>query len=189
MNDESRDFDDDYKLSEEYSESKEVKEIYGKKLKSKIIKRTKIIDRIQQKSGYDIVLELNDGRVLTIEEKFRRMFYPDILLEIRHDYEDNSKKTGWLYKSEAEILAYFQLKNDILMLTLWKLKELSNWSKTKEFIELVNEEIIKERWSKSKRNGVRWKTKNYAIPFYILRNKGFEYKKNDGNTLPLEIFF
>lgn len=188
MSDEPREYNEDYKRSEEYSKSKEVKELYEKKLKSKIIKRTKIINRIQQKSGYDIVLELDDGRVLTIEEKFRETFYPDILLELRHVYEDNSKKTGWLYKSEAEILSYFQRKDGVFILTLWKLKELSNWSKTKEFLELLDEGTIKERWSKSKRNGVFWNTKNYAVPFYVLRNKGFEYIKNSGNELPLEFY-
>ena len=187
MNNDPRSFKDDYEYSEKNSNSVEVKQLYEKKLNAKIIEREKIVDKKQQKSGYDVILKLDDGRVLTIEEKFRQTFYPDILLEINHIF-GKKKKIGWLYKTQSEILAYFQHKNNGLMLTLWKLKELARWSKSKEFLELLNEETIKEKWSSTKEGDVFWKTKNYGVPFYVLKNKGFEYKKNNGNELPLEFY-
>jgi len=184
------DFDVDYKWSEKISESIEIEELYEKKLNSKIIQRIKITNRKQQKAGYDIELILFDGRRLTIEEKIRSKFFPDLLLEIKH--ENGKKKIGWLYKSEAEVLSYIQPTDKEYILTLWKLKDLAQWSKTKEFFQLINDEKIKEIWSSSIRNNREWRTENYAIPFHILKDKNFEYKNKDfeknKSNLPLEFF-
>lgn len=186
----SHNFLNDLSESNRLSDSEEIKKLYEIKLKSKIIKRIKIEDRKQQKKGYDIILELDDGKILTIEEKFRKTFYPDILLEIRHT--NGANKIGWLYLSEAEILAYFQLIKKDYSLTLWKLKDLAYWSKTKNFFELVNEEKIKEHWSSSHKNNNSWRTMNYSVPFYILKDKKFEYRHKEyekiKNILPLDFY-
>jgi len=184
------DFDSNWVESDKLSDSKEIQELYEKKLGSKIIKRIKIKDREQQKAGFDIILYLKDGRILTIEEKFRKTFYPDILLEIKHVNGNN--KIGWLYTSAAEILAYFQPYKKGYNLTLWKLKDFTIWSRSDQFLHLVKEEVIKEVWSKTVRSGKKWRTQNYAVSFRILRNKSFsyinsEYEKNK-NNLPLDFF-
>ena len=190
MSDEHRDFYTDLNESNKKSDSKEVFEVYEKKLQSKISDRIKITNRKQQKKGYDLELYLDDGRILTIEEKIRDTFFPDILLEVKH--ENSFTKVGWLYTSEAEILAYFQPKGDSYYLSLWKLKELAIWSKSNEFLVLLNEGTIKERWSQSKKGDKQWRTQNYVVPFHILKDKGFEYrnKKYEKNKsiLPLEFF-
>lgn len=184
------DFDINWIESNKLSGSKEIQELYEKKLGSDIIQRIKIENRTQQKTGYDIELHLADGRILTIEEKFRKSFYPDILLEIKHINGNN--KIGWLYTSEAEILAYFQHYKKGYNLTLWKLKELALWSRSDQFFRLLDGKVIKEIWSNTVRSGEKWRTKNYTVSFRILRNKPFcyrnkEYEKNK-NTLPLDFF-
>jgi len=185
----TRDFNDDLKKSQKASRSIEIEEIYEKKLQSKIKKRTEIKDKSQQNAGYDIELHLEDGRLLTIEEKFRWTFYPDLLLEIKHENDNN--KIGWLYTSEAEILAYFQMK-DSFILTLLKLKELAQWSRSVEFLKLLTEGVIKEKSSETKRGEHHWRTKNYVVPFHILRNKNFEYRnkkyEKTRKDLPLEFY-
>ena len=192
MEREPRDFKKDLDESNRLSDSEEIKKTYEKKLNAKIINRRKVTDIKQQKKGYDVVLDLDDGKILTIEEKYRFVFFPDLLLEIKHINDNN--KLGWLYHSEAEILAYFQPnQKDGYYLTLWKLKDLAQWSKTEEFIELLNRGTIKEHWSSSHRGNNSWKTMNYSIPFYILKDKNFEYMPNkeyekNKKTLPLDFY-
>jgi len=184
------DFDVNWIESDKLSDSKEIQELYEKKLGSKIIQRIKIKDRKQQRAGYDIELHLEDGRILTIEEKFRKSFYPDILLEIKHINGNN--KIGWLYKSEAEILAYFQPYKKGYNLTLWKLKDFALWSRSDQFLRLLEGKAIKEIWSKTVRSGETWRTQNYAVSFRILRNCSFEYRNTEyeknKNNLPLDFF-
>ncbi|GAI22803.1 unnamed protein product, partial [marine sediment metagenome] len=168
---EPRDFYKDLRNSNKISDSTELFELYEKKLQSKIIEREKVTNRKQQKKGYDLKLSLFDGRILTIEEKIRDTFYPDLLLEVKH--ENDFARIGWLYTSEAEILSYIQPTDRGLYLSLWKLKELAIWSKTEDFLLLVDKEIIREKWSRSKKDRKMWSTQNYAVPFHILRSKTF----------------
>jgi len=186
-----RDFYKDLIDSNNLSESKEILDLYEKKFHSKIKNRIKITDRSSQKKGYDIELHLEDGRILTIEEKFRpdsKKFYPDLLVEIKHTNGDT--RMGWLYKSNAEILAYFQRKPDdsAFNLTLWKLKEISEWTKSNNFLSLLDLGYIKEIISHSNINKNQWTTINYAIPFNILKKTNLNYKANKINYLPLEFF-
>lgn len=182
------DFWDDMINSNNISDSSEIKKIYEQKLDSKIVKRIGIKNKVQQKAGYDIELYLEDGRILTIEEKIRNEFYPDLLLEIQHT--NGISKHGWLYKSQAEILSYIQPYKQGYHLTLWKLKELAEWTKSEQFLFLLNSDAIKEIWSKTNCSGVKWCTKNYAVSFRILRNLPFRYKKNsfDKNGMPIEFW-
>jgi len=185
-------FESNLKNSNEKSDTKKIKEIYEKKLNSKIKKRKKITNRKSQKKGYDIELQLGDGRILTIEEKIREEFYPDLLLEIKSVFNGKTK-LGWLYKSEAEILAYFQPYKQGYNLTLWKLKELAKWTKSEQFINLVRYGMVKKIWSPSNNNaGAKWWTQNYAVSFRILRNKDFSYRnkiyEKTRKNLPVEFF-
>lgn len=180
------DFWDNMIESNELSDSEQIKKIYEKKLESKIDKRIKIKDKKQQKAGYDVELHLSDGRILTVEEKIRKQFHPDLLLEIKH--YNGYKKPGWLFHSNAEILAYFQPYKHSFHLTLWKLKELAEWVQSKQFTFLLNSGSIKEIWSKTNCNGNRWRTKNYAVSFRILRNLSFVYKKNECDTIPIDLW-
>jgi len=174
----SVDFWDAAIRSKKISDSPEIKRLYEKKLKSKIINRIKITDRIQQKAGYDLELHLEDGRILT---------NPDLLLEIQH--VNGISKLGWLYKSQAEILSYIQPYKNGFHLTLWKLKDLKDWTKTDQFLLLLNSDVVKEIWSNTKYNSVYWRTKNYCVSFRILRNLPFNYVSNDNNeNLPLDFY-
>jgi hypothetical protein len=190
--DKMRNFNDDLKDSDKFSDSLEIIQLYEKKFRSKIKEKEKITDRKSQKKGYDTKIIFDDGLIVTIEEKFRpdpNKFYPDLLIEIEHT--NGSHRIGWLYKSNAEILAYFQRRPDdsCFNLTLWKLKEIAEWTKSNEFITLLNDRKIKEINSESEDDyGHHWKTKNYAIPFSILRTKSFNYHVNKSNFLPIEFF-
>ena len=179
------DFWVDYIKSREVSRSEELKNCYEKKLCSKIAKRIEIDKKNQQKAGYDIELHLEDGRILTIEEKIRFKFYPDLLVEIKH-YNGN-EKPGWLFKSQAEILSYVQPYKKGYHITLWKLKDIAEWVRSEQFYRLYNAGVIIEKWGSTNFNGNKYRTKNYAISFRILRNLPFEYKKNDEN-LPIEMW-
>ena len=195
MNDIPHPFWDDNIWAEKVLDSKEAKELRERRLNAKILKREKYKDMRSQRKGYDTFLDLDDGRHLTFEEKVRRDFYPDLLLEIKSiSLDDGSIRLGWLTKSEAEVLAYFQPKNGkpAGYLTLWKLKDLAHWSKTNEFIDLVNKGIIKEVWSRSLKDGRKWKTMSYAVPFHVLNKKDFsfindDYEKNR-DIIPLDFW-
>ena len=185
-------FENNLDNSNKLSNTKKIKELYEKKLNSKIIKRIEITNKKSQKKGYDLEIHLADGRILTIEEKFRNIFYPDLLLEIKSIFNGESK-LGWLYKSEAEILAYFQPYKQGYNLTLWKLKELAKWTKSEQFINLVKCGVVIEKWSPSNNNtGDEWWTQNYAVSFRILRNKDFSYRnktyEKTKKDLPIEFF-
>lgn len=184
-----REFYKDMINSREISRYDEIKQLYEYKLNSKIIERIEIKNRKQQKAGYDIELHLDD-RILTIEEKFRLQFFPDILLEIKHI--NGFTDVGWLYHSEAEVLAYFQLKENDWTLSLYNLKKLAEWTKTNDYLELLNSGIIKEIWSSSHKNNTEWLTMNHAIPFHILRKYNFNYRnkkyEKDKKILPLDFY-
>lgn len=55
-----------------------------------------ITDLGQQRLGVDRLLRLKNGKSLTVDEKLRRVYYPDILLEI---WSDNRRGVpGWIQK-------------------------------------------------------------------------------------------
>jgi hypothetical protein len=58
-----------------------------------------------QRGGIDRVITLDSGRIITVDEKVRRRFYPDILLEVWSDHE--RRTPGWAVKDLAcDFIAY-----------------------------------------------------------------------------------
>lgn len=59
----------------------------------------------EQLKGIDKKIILNNGKVITIDEKCRRKDYGDIFIELRSNTKTN--KPGWLYYSTCDYIMYF----------------------------------------------------------------------------------
>lgn len=59
----------------------------------------------EQFKGIDKKLHLQNGKVITVEEKCRRKDYGDILLELISN--DRTNRKGWIYTCQSEYLTYF----------------------------------------------------------------------------------
>jgi hypothetical protein len=57
-----------------------------------------------QMLGVDKIIHFSNGRVVTVDEKKRRKYYGDILLELRKNMEQN--KPGWLFYSNCDYIVY-----------------------------------------------------------------------------------
>lgn len=185
-----RDFDTDWAWSETFLVSPLVISLYERKLGSKII-RIPVNRRESQVKGYDAILHMEDGRILTVEEKVRSRFYSDLLVETMNVFEDGRIEKGWLFKTQAEVLSYFQKKTceDDWNLTLWNPKQLAIWVNGQEFLSMVNNNVVKKIKSNSHRGNTRWHTVNYAIPFHITKTKKeIHYHQNRPKEMPLEFY-
>jgi len=188
-----REFNGNRILETRISRSKEIQETYEKGLFAKIILRVEFGKDEQHKGDIKLYFSRRRKKFLEIfEEKFRpfnKRFYQDVELEIKHINIKGCHYPswpGWLYTSDAKVLAYFQQKADSSwFLTFWKLQEIKQWSKTDEFSDLRQKDIIKEpRWARSKKGTRKWKTQNYAVPYYILIERDFML---DGDNIGNEI--
>lgn len=177
-----RDFKTDLDWSLKMSRSATIRRTYGKVCGSKVKKRAEEKEFEVQKRGYDVILTLEDGRKLTVEEKFLSYYRPTVVAEYVKIPEARGKspEIGWLYKSEAEILAYFQKLKRGWDLTMWKLKDLAKWTRTEAFEKLVEQKKVwfTEQFSKIERPHqptVKWSTVSYIIPVTFLRDQKLEY--------------
>lgn len=111
-----------------------------------------------QKQGIDCKIIFPDGQELFIEEKKRRKYYNDILLEIWSNVED--KKPGWVKYSQADYLCIMFADTKIfLMLDMYLIK--LAWKKY-DYIWLVKYKpiLVKNR----SYSGSEYTTENRAIP-------------------------
>jgi hypothetical protein len=99
------DFDDDLAFSHAQSDAPWWAEVYKQAFpgfESMVCVRK---DGWAQRGGIDRVITLSSGKVVTVDEKARRRFWPDVLLE-RWSSEEH-KTPGWVQKNLAcDYLAY-----------------------------------------------------------------------------------
>lgn len=55
-------------------------------------------DMAKQRRGIDVELDIDDGSVVYIDEKYRRKYYGDILVEVRHEHINGHCTPGWITK-------------------------------------------------------------------------------------------
>jgi len=90
-----------------------------------------------QKKGIDKKITFRDGRVPFIEEKIRKTFYNDILLEI---WSVEGKKKGWLFTSQSDYICYSFLADGIVymlpteLLRIWAYKNRNYLKKQKTIV-------------------------------------------------------
>ena len=91
----------------EYSQDKRFDRAYENIFKN--VKHIEAVEDIKfQSKGVDKLIKLHNGKVVTIEEKLRRSHWGDICLELKSNVEKGT--LGWLYKIEADFLAYMTPK-------------------------------------------------------------------------------
>jgi len=97
----------DFKTDLEYSLESRENEIFDKfyfRAFSGLVQITFVSDITTQKRGIDKLLNFDNGKVVSIDEKKRRTNYGDIALELWSVWEQ--RKRGWLYTSEADYIIY-----------------------------------------------------------------------------------
>ena len=75
------------------------------------------VDDIEtQKMGIDKILQFENGRRLTVDEKKRRDVYDDVLLEIWSIWSDQKKKLGWLFTTQCDLIVYAKITVGVVYL-------------------------------------------------------------------------
>lgn len=99
----------DFASDRDFAENKRewLDQIYRSKFGDRLLKIEEITDKEMQKKGVDIVLQLDNGKLIYIEEKIRKKrFEPeDVLLEEYQHLEN--KEPGWLNRNKiTDYLVY-----------------------------------------------------------------------------------
>lgn len=150
-----------FKTDEEFSKSPEVQEFLNKFYLSAFPDMSRhefITDPEQQKAGRDRVIYRIDHDNSYIDEKIRREYYPDFLIEYGH----TDGKPGWVNKElDIDYIAYIWLERSEGYLLDW--------------LDLVRVwHLCGEGWKKkyrtqaAKNNG--YGTLSIPIPIYVLAN-------------------
>lgn len=116
------------------------------------------MNKAEQLKGIDKKIYLENGRILTIDEKIRRKYYGDIFLELVSNTRTNKK--GWLFYSVSDFTVYYVepirkvylLQMDLLRmawkehseewLSKYKLKFCSNGSYSSKGICIPTRELL-----------------------------------------------
>ena len=133
-----------------------------------------------------------EGKWIPIEVKIRATDYPDLLIETVSNTTTHSE--GWIYKSNAKILAYVVVKDGALVKgSLYKLDDLRKWWLTDGVYQNFPEKYGRtDGLYKSKNRATPWKAipvdcllygpKFNAIDDYF-RNYGLDFDPfKPGNT-------
>ena len=113
-----------------------------------------------QRAGIDRVVRFPDGRVLSIQEKTRRLDRPDLLIEVRHVAADGRTWPGWIEHTSADYLLCLWKPSGVVR--LWGMAALRRaW--------MVN----RARWLRTCRtfeahNAGGYKSVNVAVPLAAL---------------------
>lgn len=104
MNDNS-DFEKDLIYSKEKDFLEKVDNLY-RKVFPDFVEIDRNVGLSQDKAGIDVIITLESGKQLFIDEKKRRKNYRDILLEIHHDEKEN--KLGYILdpKKKTDFIVY-----------------------------------------------------------------------------------
>jgi hypothetical protein len=154
------DFQDDLEFSLDTSNEQFIDLVY-KRLFPHISDIQKVTDLKLQKQGIDKIFITDSGKRILVDEKIRRKWYGDILLEEYSDYD--RKVVGWLGKEKyTDYIAYIVLPAKLLYLLPFLLLQ-KVWIKNYHC-------WLKEYGRKFAYNST-WKTSNIAIPINILLNE------------------
>lgn len=138
-----------------------------------IIEIQKVNDLKLQKQGIDKILITDSGKTILIDEKIRRRWYGDILLEEYSDFDN--KIVGWLNKTKyTDYIAYIVIPAKVLYLLPFLLLQ-KVW--------LKNYHRWLEEYGRKFAINKTWKTSNIPIPINILLN---EIKDSMKNTLDID---
>ena len=114
----------------------------------------------------------------TVEEKIRRKFYNDFLLEVvsnNNREPDSVEGKGWIKKDlKCDLIAFYFLENNRFYLFNWKIFKLTYELNASQWIEkALNEEdgFSFKSTKNQKRNGEKYHTVNIVIPANILISK------------------
>ena len=116
-----------------------------------------VVDMAMQRKGIDKILHFKSGKSVTIDEKKRRKYYGDILLELWSVWEQN--KRGWLYTCQCDYIVYAVMPaKTVYLLPVLLLKK--TW--------LVNQQSWAEIYPIHDAKNVGYVTKSIAIPTDVL---------------------
>jgi len=118
---------------------------------------------VYQRRDIDICLLFN-GRNIHISEKFRKMDYGDLLIELFSKYPDVK---GWMNNSEAEYITYFTPHKVYVINKM----ELLNWYQTENFEDKINQEISNFHILNEKKSS----------------RKNIEYTSSKGNSFKIHL--
>lgn len=153
------DFSDSYKLAEDGKCEPFWNEVY-KKAFPNLINHMRGADYacVSQSNGIDRVIFLDNGKVLTIDEKIRAKFYPDIALEFISN--DKTNAPGWIEKDlSIDYLAYAFIDKKQAFLFDWNMLKRA-WAYWKE--------DWKERYFIAKAPNKHYNTLSVCVPIDVL---------------------
>lgn len=154
------DFIIDLQFSLDSSNEQFINEAY-KRIFLHVIDIQTIKDIELQKQGVDKKIILDGGKYVLIDEKIRRRWYGDILLEEYSDYDH--KIRGWLFgKKQTDYISYIILPTNTLFLFPFLLLQ-------KVWVE--NYKIWLLKFGRKFAINKTWRTSNIAIPVNILLDK------------------
>jgi len=152
----NNDYKKDHQLASSNAIAEKLESHYIRKMNkngNKVVKCIEETSKEQQYKGIDRRLFVRKGTKLdaiTIEEKIRRNFYNDILLEVvsNDTYPMGTvKNIGWIKKElECNLIAFYFMQQDRLFMFDWKIFQKTYELHGPEWIEkAINEE-----------NGFKW---------------------------------
>jgi hypothetical protein len=152
----------DFHKDLKYSFSK--KDFWAKVYKKAFSIMTGIVDlsddKKAQAEGIDTIIKLPYGGILSIDEKMRRQYRPDVLIE--YVSNDKSNSPGWIEKDlKIDFIAYAYMDiNRVLFVPYNELKKL--WSD--------NKEAWLKRYKIPPAKNTGYNTLNVAVPLEELRS-------------------
>jgi hypothetical protein len=122
-----------FNIDLEYSIDKREDEIFTRFYNKAFpnIQKIEFIEDLQkQKQGIDKIIYFKSGKTISIDEKKRRKWYGDILLELWSVYEH--KKRGWLFTCQCDYIVYAVMpEQKVFLLPSLLLKKAWNTNKDK----------------------------------------------------------
>lgn len=157
------DFRADLEYSEDPNDEPFWQEFYKKAFPDMVINRTCPGNTPEQWMGIDRKILLASGLVINIQEKKRRKYYPDILLEIISN--DKTGALGWMEKQlQIDYFAYAKMPRREIYLFDWQaLRQV--WLKYRE-------QWLKKYGTRKSLN-LGYTTINVPVPDQILLNAIF----------------
>ncbi|MEM2512700.1 MAG: hypothetical protein QXU81_00045 [Candidatus Bathyarchaeia archaeon] len=115
-------------------------------------------NRVEQKSGIDMILRLDEARVEVKTRNHKALKYNDIAVETVSVIEEN--KPGWIFTSRADYIAYVILDRSerrILRGWLLKMPDFRTWF-------LSNVQKYSKHMTKTRRGSREWHTVFATVP-------------------------
>lgn len=165
-------FKSDLAFSLNASDNEAADNIYYK-LFPHLVRIENITDKKQQLQGIDKKLYFTDGNFITIDEKYRRKFYGDILLEEYSNFE--KKKLGWLSREKhTDYISYIFLGENKLYFLPFLILQMAWINNHKKWLALYGRKLANNKY---------YQTSNIAIPVDILFKSMEEIMNIDLNKI------